>query len=81
MTIKEKELRFQPRYAENMLHGLASPFSIFDFFVDIHLSESPEEADARALSRDWEIVGECLQDSLVQYSHVLGPVEEGICDR
>ena len=81
MAIKEKESQFRPRYRKYMLCGIASPFSIFEFFADIHLSESSEEADARALRRDWEIVGECLQDSIVEYSHLFGPVEEKINDR
>lgn len=81
MVIKEKESQFRPRYREHVLYGVASPFSIFDFFADIHLAESPEEADATALRRDWEIVGECLQDSIFEYSHLFGPVEEKIYDR
>ena len=76
MAIKVRESQFRPRYKEYMLRGVASPFSIFDFFADIHLAESPEEADARALRRDWEIVGECLQDSMSEYSHLIGPAEE-----
>ncbi len=81
MAIKEKDLQFRPRYRQFFLSGLASPFSIFDFFADIHLAESPEEADARALRRDWEIVGECLQDSMLEYSRRFGPCEEKIYDR
>lgn len=74
MAIKEKESHFRPRYREYILYAVASPFSIFDFFADIHLAASPEEADARALRRDWEIVGECLQDSILEYSNRVGPV-------
>lgn len=76
MAIKDKAPQFRPRYSQNVLNGIASPFSVFDLLVDIHLAESPEEADARALRRDWEIVGECLHDSMLEYSHLLGPVEE-----
>ena len=81
MTIKERGLRFRPRYAESVRYGLASPFSVFDLFVDIHLAESPEEADASALRRDWEIVGECIQDSLIEYCRLIGPAGEKIYDR
>ena len=81
MAIKEKDLQFRPRYSQFVLPGVASPFSIFDLFADIHLAESPEEADARALRRDWEIVGECLQDSILEFSHLVGPVEEKVHDR
>ena len=80
MAIKEKDSQFRPRHSQYVLSGVASPFSIFDFFADIHLAESPEEADARALRRDWEIVGECLQDSILEYSHLYGPVGEKIHD-
>ena len=81
MVIKEKEPQFRPRYRDCILHGVASPFAIFDFFADIHLAESPEEADAKALRRDWEVVGQCLQDSMFEYSHLFGPVEEKSYDR
>ena len=81
MTIKDKVPQFRPRYGQYVLDGLASPFSIFDFFADIHLAESPEEADAIALRRDWEIVGECLQDSILEYSHLIRPVKKKIDDR
>lgn len=81
MAVKEREPQLRPRYSQYMLHGLASPFSIFDFFTDIHLAESPQEADASALRRDWEIVGECIQDSILEYSRVIGPVEEKILGR
>ena len=71
MTIKVREPQFRPRYGQFVLHGLASPFTFLELFADIHLAESPEEADARALSHDWEIVGECLEESLVEYSRLL----------
>lgn len=81
MVVKEKEPQFRPRYRECILYGVASPFSIFDFFADIHLAESPEEADANALRRDWEIVGECLQNSMSEYSNLFGPATEKTYDR
>ena len=81
MAVKERESRLRPRYRQCVMLGLASPFSVFDLFADIHLAESPEEADFRALRHDWEIVGECLQDSISEYSHLFGPVEEKICVR
>lgn len=75
MAVKERESQFRPRYGQYVLHGLASPFSIFDLVADIHLAESPQEADASALRHDWEIVGECLQDSISEYSRLIGPVD------
>ncbi len=81
MASKEREPQFRPRYSQSVLRGLALPFSIFDFFADIHLAEFPEEADASALRRDWETVGECLQDSILEYSHLFGTAEEKLYDR
>ena len=76
MAIKEREPQLRPRHRRYVLHGLASPFSFFDFLTDLHLAKSVEQADAEALRRDWEIVGECIQDAMLEQSHFLESVED-----
>ena len=71
MAIKEQEPRMRPRYRDLVVLGLASPFSFFDMLVEVHLSESAEEADARALREDWDIVGECIWDAMQEHSILL----------
>ena len=71
MAIKEQASRIRPRYRDYVIQGLASPFSFLDIFADIHLADSPEQADARALREDWEIVGECIWDAMEEQPYLI----------
>lgn len=73
MAIKENESRLRSRYREMVIYGLASPYKLFDVLAVMHLAESAEQTDARALREDWEIVGECIQDAMDHHSRLIEP--------
>lgn len=51
------------------LHGAARVLDLGGTFDAYNSSESSDEADAKALSSDWSIMGEDLQGAIAQYEH------------
>jgi len=52
----------QPSFAS----GAARVFDLFGQFDEYNRSETPEEADAKAIASDWIVVGQDLADAIEQ---------------
>ena len=52
----------QPSFAS----GVARVFDLFGQFDEYNRSETPEEADAKAIASDWIVVGQDIADTIEQ---------------
>ncbi|MEN5132364.1 hypothetical protein [Elizabethkingia anophelis] len=48
----------------NFLIGIGSILNIFGVFFSYNYSKSPEEADKRAITCDWKMVGKDFENAL-----------------
>ena len=60
--VKSDFLFAQPSFAS----GVARVFDLFGQFDEYNRSETPEEADAKAIAADWLVVGQDIADSIEQ---------------
>jgi hypothetical protein len=60
--VKSDFLFAQPSFAS----GAARVFDLFGQFDEYNGSETPEEADAKAIASDWIVVGQDLADAIEQ---------------
>jgi hypothetical protein len=51
----------------SFLSGFARTFDLYGLYDSYNQSNSPLEADARALASDWIIVGQDLQEAFDQF--------------
>ena len=51
----------------NFLTGMGSVFNLGGNYYEFNVSESPEEADSRAIASDWGVVGQDLRVAIAQY--------------
>ncbi|MGA3131227.1 MAG: hypothetical protein ABSD59_10530 [Terracidiphilus sp.] len=61
--IKSDFLFAQPSFAS----GAARVFDLFGQFDEYNRSETPAEADAKAIASDWMIVGQDIADAIEQH--------------
>jgi len=52
----------QPSFAS----GVARVFDLFGQFDEYNRSETPDEADAKAIASDWIVVGQDIADAIEQ---------------
>ncbi|SIS83138.1 hypothetical protein SAMN05421789_10824 [Kaistella chaponensis] len=52
--------------------GLGSIFNIYGDYFEYNTSDTPEEADRKALSSDWNIVGADLEEARRKLNSILG---------
>ena len=60
--VKSDFLFAQPSFAS----GAARVLDLFGQFDEYNRSETPEEADAKAIASDWIVVGQDLADAIEQ---------------
>ena len=60
--VKTDFLFAQPSFAS----GAARVFDLFGQFDGYNISETPAEADARAIAADWIVVGQDIADAMEQ---------------
>jgi len=60
--VKSDFLFAQPSFAS----GAARVFDLFGQFDEYNRSETPEEADAKAIASDWIVVGQDMVDAVEQ---------------
>jgi hypothetical protein len=60
--VKSDFLFAQPSFAS----GVARVFDLFGQFDEYNRSETPEEADAKAIASDWIVVGQDIADAIEQ---------------
>ena len=60
--VKSDFLFAQPSLAS----GVARVFDLFGQFDEYNRSETPEEADAKAIASDWLVVGQDIADAIEQ---------------
>jgi hypothetical protein len=60
--VKSDFLFAQPSFAS----GVARVFDLFGQFDEYNRSETPEDADARAIASDWIVVGQDIADAIEQ---------------
>ena len=61
--VKSDFLFAQPSFAS----GAARVFDLFGQFDEYNRSETPEEADAKAIASDWMVVGQDICEAIEQY--------------
>lgn len=60
--VKSDFLFAQPSFAS----GAARVFDLFGQFDEYNRSETPEEADAKAIASDWMVIGQDLANAIEQ---------------
>jgi hypothetical protein len=60
--VKSDFLFAQPSFAS----GAARVFDLFGQFDEYNRSDTPDEADAKAIASDWIVVGQDLADAIEQ---------------
>lgn len=61
--VKTDFLFAQPSFAS----GAARVLDLWGVFDDYNRSETPADADARALASDWLVAGQDLMDAMAEY--------------
>ena len=55
-------------YADpSFLSGFARTLDVYGLYDAYNISNSPREADARALAADWIVVGQDIQEAIDQF--------------
>jgi hypothetical protein len=60
--VKSDFLFAQPSFAS----GAARVFDLFGQFDDYNISDTPDEADAKAIASDWIVIGQDMADAIEQ---------------
>jgi hypothetical protein len=55
----------QPSFAS----GVARTLDLWGQFDEYNTSESPEEADSKAIASDWILVGQDIAEAMASYAH------------
>lgn len=66
--MKNKVKRFKTDFlftVPSFINAIGSIFSLYGFYYDYNTSEDGTEADNRAISSDWNMIGQDLNDSIM----------------